>query len=61
MIVPLTPDECVAKVLRAYDGTRMQGFGHEFTLGFVARKLDITVDTITKALEVRRIDQEAGR
>ena len=50
---PLTPDESVQKVLRAYDGCRLQGYDHDLTVGFVSGKLDVTPATVTKALEVR--------
>lgn len=50
---PITPDESVARVLRAYDGCMLQGYDHDFTLMFVARKLGVPITTVTKALAVR--------
>ena len=50
---PLTPNEAVTKVLRAYDGCRLQGYGHDFAVGFVAGKLDVPEPTVIRALAVR--------
>jgi hypothetical protein len=42
--------------VRAYEGCRLQGYGHEFAVGFVSGKLSVGLETIERALELRGVD-----
>jgi hypothetical protein len=52
----IDPEDAVTKVVRAYEGCRLQGYGHEFAVGFVSGKLSVGLETIERALELRGVD-----
>lgn len=52
----ITPEEAVATVLRAYDGCRIQGYDHDYTVAFIMRKFKVPERTVTRALAVREMD-----